>query len=49
MSLAAHPGILQDDQASLVIDDSPLLDLLDGSKTPEARIIIVEATISYAG
>jgi hypothetical protein len=49
MSLLALHGVLQDDQTSIVVDDAPLLDLLDGSKTAETGKVIVQAAISNAG
>jgi hypothetical protein len=33
MSILAPHGVLQNDQASIVADNTPLLDFFDGSKT----------------
>jgi hypothetical protein len=35
------PGILQNDAAAIIVDNPPLLDLLDRSKAAEAGKIIV--------
>jgi len=45
----ALPGVLQDAAAPNTVGHSPLLDLLQGSETPEAGIIIAQAAISDAG
>ena len=41
-------GILQNDEAPLIIDEPPFFDLLQGSKAAEAGKVIVQATIAYA-
>jgi hypothetical protein len=41
-------GVLQNDAAPMSIDESPFLDLLQGSEAAEAREVIVQAAISYA-
>jgi len=33
----------------MIIDNAPFLYFLEGSKTAETRIFVVEAAISYAG
>jgi|ERR1700683_3189607 hypothetical protein len=48
MRFPALPGVLQNNTAPLIIDDRPVLDLLQGSKATETDIIIVQAAISYA-
>jgi hypothetical protein len=48
VSLFPLPGILQNLQTPVAADDSPFLDLIQGSKTTETGIVIVEATVSYA-
>jgi hypothetical protein len=40
--------VLQNYTAPLTIDEPPLFDLLQGSKTTEAGKIIVQAAIAYA-
>jgi hypothetical protein len=46
--LAPSPGIVQDDPAPMRIGNPPLLDLLQGSKAAETRIVIIEAAVAYA-
>jgi hypothetical protein len=41
-------GIIEDRRAPLIIDEAPLLDLLQGTKTAETGVVIVEAAVSYA-
>jgi hypothetical protein len=41
MRLPAQPSLLQNNTALLIIDDSPVLDLLERSKTAEADEVIV--------
>ena len=41
-------GVLQNDEAPLIIDNPPLFDLLQGSKAAETGKVIVQAAISYA-
>jgi hypothetical protein len=41
-------GVLQDDTASLVVDNAPLFDLLQRSKASETDKVVVEAAISHA-
>jgi len=49
MRCPAALGIEQNTAAPMRVDDSPLLDLLDGSKAPETDIEVVQAAVSYAG
>jgi hypothetical protein len=49
MRCFAALGIQQNNAAPMLVDDSPLLDLLDGPKTPDADIEVVQAAVSYAG
>jgi hypothetical protein len=42
------PGILQDIAASMIIDKTPLFNLLQGSKAAETDEVIVQAAISDA-
>jgi hypothetical protein len=42
-------GVLQNDMAPLIVDDSPFFDLLQGSKAAQAGEVIVQAAIAYAG
>jgi hypothetical protein len=46
--LSALLRTLQNDAAPMIIDNSPFLDLLQGSKAAEADKTIVQAAISYA-
>jgi hypothetical protein len=46
--LFALLGVLQNDAAPMSIDESPFLDLLQGSEAAEAGEVIVQAAISYA-
>jgi hypothetical protein len=46
--LSALLCVLQNDAAPIHIDEAPLFDLLQRSKTAEAGEIIVQAAISYA-
>ena len=46
--LSALPGTPQNDAAPMIIDNSPFLDLLQGSKAAEADKVIVQAATSYA-
>ena len=46
--LSAPCGVLQYDAASMIIDNAPFLDLLQGSKAAEAGKGIVQAAISDA-
>jgi hypothetical protein len=48
MRLSALRGILQNDTAPMMVDDRPLLDLLERPKTAQTDIVIVQAAISYA-
>jgi len=41
-------GVLQNDAASMIIDDSPFLDLVQGSKAAEASEVVVQAAIADA-
>jgi hypothetical protein len=41
-------GVLQNDEAPLIIGNSPFFYLLQGSKAAEAGKVIVQAAISYA-
>jgi len=41
-------GILQNDAASIAIDNSPLFDLVQRSKTAQTGQVVVEAAISNA-
>ena len=45
---AALLGVLQNHTAPMIIDHSPFLDLLQGSKAAEASIVIVQAAIADA-
>jgi hypothetical protein len=49
MRLFAPRSIQENAAPPLHIDDSPLLDFVDGSKAAEADIEIVQATVAYAG
>jgi len=49
MRCSAALGIEQNAAAPMRIDDSQILDLLDGSKAPETDIEVVQAAVSYAG
>ena len=42
------PGILQNNAASMMIDDPPFFDLLQRAEAPETSIVIVEAAVSHA-
>jgi hypothetical protein len=46
--LSALPGVLQNDAASMIVDRSPFLDLLQGAKAAEAGEGIVQAAIADA-
>ena len=46
--LSALLGVLQNDAATMAIDNPPLLDLLQGSKAAEAGKVIAQAAIPYA-
>jgi hypothetical protein len=48
MGLSALRGILQNDTASMIIDNRPLLYFLERPEAAETDIIIAEAAISYA-
>jgi hypothetical protein len=48
MSRFALLGVLQNDAAPIIIDNSPFLDLLQGSKAAETGEVVVQAAISYA-
>jgi len=48
MCLSALTGVLQNDAATMTIDQPPFFDLIQGSKTAEAGQVIVQAAISYA-
>jgi hypothetical protein len=41
-------GVSQNDPAPMIVDNRPFLDFLQGSKTAEAGIIVVQAAISDA-
>jgi hypothetical protein len=41
-------GVLQNDTAPMIIDNTPFFDLLQGSKAAEADKVIIQAAISYA-
>ena len=45
---AALLGVLQNDTAPMVIDHSPFLDLLQGSKAAETSIVVVQTAIADA-
>ena len=41
-------GVLQNDMAPTIVNNSPLFDLFERSKAAEAGKVIVQAAISYA-
>jgi hypothetical protein len=41
-------SVLQDDTASMIVDNPPFFDLLQGSKAADADEVIVQAAISDA-
>jgi hypothetical protein len=48
MGLFAPPGILQNNAASMVIDNPPLFDLLQRAEAAETGVVIVEAAVAHA-
>ena len=48
MRLSAPLGVLQNDTAPNIIDNSPFFDLFHGSKAAKAGEFIVQAAIAYA-
>jgi hypothetical protein len=48
MRLSAPFGVLQNDEAPMMIGDTPFFDFVHGSKAAEAGQIIVQAAISDA-
>jgi hypothetical protein len=44
--LSALPGVSQDDLAPMIIDDPPLLDFLERTKTADAGVVVVQAAIA---
>ncbi len=48
MRLPAMSGVLQNDAPTMIVDNAPFFDLIQGSKAAEAGQVIVQAAISYA-
>jgi hypothetical protein len=46
--LSPSTGVFQNDAAPVIVDNSPFLDLVQGSKAAEADRVIVQAAITYA-